>query len=170
MWWYIFCVIPHIVFHYTYHRTSYIKSYISHAGFIQYSMIYRCFTVPVTMIYFKMNYFHTWNIITWVSPLYFFIPGIILSSYGAYLNYIIYKKLGIKGVYYDCEWNGYCTYVKDFPYNVLIHPMYIAACLCIIGSGLMLKFQLTLCLPYTYMIGCYLFSVYSESLPRKKLE
>lgn len=172
MWWYVYVLFPHLVYHSIYHSTDIMKQWIPYSWFVVGSIGYRITTIPVSIIY-VYPYFKTWNLIQWISPIPIASLGFLIGLLGIYLNSIVYRKIGVLGVYYNCEWNGSCKYIEEFPYDVLKHPMYFACWLCILGSGLMFGFEpnymprweLWMC--HLYLLGCYGFSMYSESLPRK---
>ena len=171
MWWYLYILFPHLVYHYAYHSTNSLKRWIPYSWFVRGSIGYRMTTVPISMLYFY-RHFETWNLIQWISPTPISMVGFFFGFLGIYLNSIVYRKIGVHGVYYNCEWNGTCKFIEDFPYDIFRHPMYMAAWMCIFGSGLFIGFQPNymprweLWTEYLYLMSCYGFSMYSESLPR----
>ena len=57
----------------------------------------------------------------------------LLILFGQLLNLSVYKKLGMKGVYYGNKL-GYTTkWVVDFPYNICNNPQYVGSCLTYVG-------------------------------------
>lgn len=63
--------------------------------------------------------------------------GVPLLSIGQYLNYKVYKVLGIKKVYYGYEFGVVppdTEQIITFPYNVMSHPQYIGCMMSIFGT------------------------------------
>lgn len=58
---------------------------------------------------------------------------LLMISYGQYLNYLVFDKLGVYGTFYGNVYGYDCRWVTEFPYSVFRHPQYVGVLLCIIG-------------------------------------
>lgn len=171
MWWYIYVSIPHLVYTVSYHYGDLIVKVIPFSVFMNACIYYRVLFYPLTTLYAYQTVFHTWNIITWFSPNPFLSIGLCLTLIGLYLNSIIYKKMGVEGVYYGCEMIKKCTYITEFPYNYINHPMYTAAILSVFGCGFLMGFdnnyaiRLNIWIPLGYLTMLYMYSIIIENQP-----
>ena len=59
--------------------------------------------------------------------------NILLILIGQTLNFLVYYRLGSKGVYYGNRLGYPIKWVTLFPFNVLRHPQYIGCVLTLIG-------------------------------------
>jgi protein-S-isoprenylcysteine O-methyltransferase Ste14 len=79
--------------------------------------------------------------------------------------------MGVEGVYYGCEMIKKCTYITEFPYNCINHPMYTAAILSVFGSGFLMGFdnnyaiRLNIWIPLGYLTMLYMYSIMIENQP-----
>lgn len=90
---------------------------------------------------------------------------------GQFVNASVYKRLGIKGVYYGYE-IGTKTgelppRVSSFPYNLGIeHPLYVSNIITVVGAGLLYGYGAIAWEVWTMAgvsVCSYLFSIWSES-------
>jgi len=171
MWWYIYVTIPHLVYTVSYHYGDLVVSYIPFSVFMNACIYYRLLFYPLTTLYAYQTVFHTWNILTWFSPNPFFMIGICLILIGLCINSVIYKKMGIEGVYYGCEMINKCTYITGFPYNCINHPMYTAAIILVIGTAFLMGIdvnygiRLNVWIPLSYVVLLYMYSIMIENQP-----
>lgn len=171
MWWYIYVTVPHLVYTVSYHYGDFLVKIVPFSVFMNACILYRFLFYPLTALYGYQTVYYTWDITTWFSPNPFFIIGLCLMMSGLYLNSIIYKKMGVEGVYYGCEMIKKCTYITGFPYNCINHPMYTAAILSVGGAAFLMgidvnnTLRINVWIPLGYLVMLYMYSIMIENKP-----
>lgn len=84
------------------------------------------------------------------------IPLILI---GQYLNYMTYKLLGVKGVYYGSRYGQHIEWITDFPFSVISNPQYIGCCLTIVGMAWFIPTWIVM-----YWVGLYILQAIIEGL------
>lgn len=59
--------------------------------------------------------------------------SVVLVGFGQYLNYAVFQKLGVYGVFYGNVYGYKTPWVTGFPYNVVGHPQYVGVMLTVLG-------------------------------------
>jgi len=80
-----------------------------------------------------------------MSRLPFTAVGALLVAAGQILNFTVYKKLGIDGVYYGCKLGKKIKWVYDFPFNFISNPQYTGCILTILGMAFIVISKEYLC-------------------------
>lgn len=128
--YYISCTYPNII------KNISSKLNLSPVYFTHYSVL--LFTLLKPMAYFNMIKFNYNDFIEYYHSIYPFMNNkfilysdIILLCYlafGQYLNYSIYKNIGITGVNYGVYFGHKIPWSYDFPFNLNTkHPQYLGA-------------------------------------------
>ena len=84
--------------------------------------------------------------------------NILFILIGQILNFMVYYRLGSKGVYYGNRLGYPIKWVTLFPFNVLRHPQYIGCVLTLIGLYPLLDFTYII-----YACSLYLITIYIET-------
>lgn len=169
-WWHVVVAVPHLLYFLAYHYGPHLAKFGSYEFFQSFFIGYRIVFYLATFVYAYQTVYHTWNIYEWLSPHYALVIGACFLILGAWLNASVYKAIGTDGVYYKCEMHSECKpRNNEFPYNVFMHPMYIASILCVIGVIFVFgckkdgTWRQNVVLPLTYLICLYIFSMIVES-------
>ena len=76
----------------------------------------------------------------WTSEPIALVLGCLLIAGGQSLNFLVFKRLGTKGVFYGSRFGQDVPWVDDFPFSVLNHPQYVGTVASIWGLFLMTRF------------------------------
>lgn len=71
----------------------------------------------------------------------YWLPGLICMAVGQFINFMVYYRIGVDGVYYGREYDivsgPFCT---SFPFTIP-HPMYVGCILTIVGLFVLTGFN-----------------------------
>lgn len=122
----------HIVYGIVYKRPSFFSQYIPYPLFVRWAIAWRGASLFLCMLY--ICYHKEWQIFHIHLPS--AIHGVPWFVIGQLLNYSVYKKIGVSGVYYGRELGvipASLPFVQGFPF-IIPHPMYVGACMSIYGT------------------------------------
>lgn len=68
-------------------------------------------------------------------PLWMWAAALLLIAVGQHLNALVYKHLGVDGVYYGVRFGKKIPWVYDYPYSVMRDPQYIGCIITLLGCA-----------------------------------
>jgi methylene-fatty-acyl-phospholipid synthase len=84
---------------------------------------------------------------------------LVLCGFGQHLNYMVYERLGINGVYYGFRFGKTVPWVDAYPYSVMRDPQYIG-CILSLGGVALAGVPMEICL---WWFANYLYLMWVES-------
>ena len=170
--WGIIVSLPLLLWTLAYHYSYTLKAAMPYNAIKSLLIAIRAVTVLATFILFYELEFHTLNIFEWLSSPLLVLFGVVMIAFGSWINYLVYKVIGVDGVYYGCELKAECKRVNQFPYSYTYHPQYIGCVIILIGVMLGIGFRpddmamrRNVFLPLSYMIFLYVLGIIMESYP-----
>lgn len=77
--------------------------------------------------------------VNWVAavalPAWQWAAALALIAVGQHLNFLVYKLLGINGVYYGSRFGKKLEWVTAYPYNTVRDPQYIGSMITLLGCA-----------------------------------
>lgn len=81
-----------------------------------------------------------WSALHSLSQLQLFL-SLALIAYGQHLNFLVYKHLGVDGVYYGSRFGRSLPWVTAYPYNAIKDPQYVGCVITLIGAAFVVPFH-----------------------------
>lgn len=81
-----------------------------------------------------------------------------LAGFGQHLNYLVYNKLGMNGVYYGCCFGKSIPWVKEYPYSHFKDPQYIGSMATLIGFSVIIPTEVVM-----WWMANYVYLMWLES-------
>ena len=95
-------------------------------------------------------------------PLWAWALSVGLICVGQYLNFCVYRLLGVNGVYYGSRFGKVLPWVSAFPYNTINDPQYVGCIITLVGCAIVAPFE-----PILWWLANYLYLMWHESeLPK----
>lgn len=84
--------------------------------------------------------------------------AVLFVGAGQHLNYLVYKYLGVDGVYYGARFGKNIPWVHGYPYSTMRDPQYIGGILTLIGLSIGVPVEIV-----AWWIGNYFYLMWVES-------
>lgn len=99
-----------------------------------------------------------WSIMTKLAPWQYLLMTALIA-FGQHLNFLVYKLLGMNGVYYGVRFGKSIPWVTAYPYNTMRDPQYIGSMLTLLGCAFVIPTEVTI---FWFMNYVYLMFVESK--------
>lgn len=87
-------------------------------------------------------------------PLWQWALSFALITFGQHLNFLVYKLLGVNGVYYGNRFGKSLPWIDGYPYSLISDPQYVGCLITILGCALVAPIEhcLFFAANYLYLI------------------
>jgi protein-S-isoprenylcysteine O-methyltransferase Ste14 len=91
-------------------------------------------------------------------PLWQWLLCFALIGFGQHLNFMVYKLLGVDGVYYGSRFGKKLPWITAYPYNTIRDPQYVGCMITLLGCAMVAPLELCL-----WWLANYLYLMWHES-------